>query len=118
MTSSFMEYFAKYTAHLDSAAKGTLTSAHFSNITAALLLTEELMSECDESQQNEMKHAISAVPGIASAASLILEHINDEGRNLSYNGHLWNQSFYSFSSGVRFNRGSTVYSIIMYSLCI
>lgn len=78
MVSIFVEYFVRTTLQLDVPGI-TLSSDDFDNITAVLLLIEELVSEATNDQQEEIKHAICEISDIAKAASVLLEHMNDEG---------------------------------------
>lgn len=81
MVSVFTEYFVKLMIRLDLPG-GKLFSAEFDNIAAVLLLIEELILESSESQQDEIKHVICDIADVAKAASLLLEHLNDQGTTL------------------------------------
>ena len=56
-----------------------LSSADFDNCSACLFLIEQLKLEANE---EEMMRIFSQVPGFARSATLLLEHMSDEGTYL------------------------------------
>ena len=78
MVSEFTEYFIRVMLQLD-APKGMLSSAEFDNVAAVLLLIEELILESCDNEKKEIKHTLCGTSDVAKSASLLMEHLNDEG---------------------------------------
>ena len=75
----FTENFVKYITLLDSPESKQLTANEFNNITASLLLLEELLFKSNDIEQEKIKSIIIKYPDIAKAASILIEHLHDEG---------------------------------------
>ena len=78
MASNFTEYFVKLMLRLDIPG-GMLSSAEFDNVAAVLLLIEELISESSEREKEDIKYAICGISDIAKSATLLMEHLDDQG---------------------------------------
>ena len=90
LVSVLMEYFVKHMVPLDSPKNSRkLTVGEFDNIAASLLLTETLISGCDNQMQKEIQDVVTSNPDVAKASSVLIEHLRDDGNKFfSYNSVL------------------------------
>lgn len=82
LMSFFGSTIVKMMAQLDS-PKGELTASQFDDVMALLLLIEQLHGavHSNENLQKQLNHALSQIPEFAKSSSLLLEHMNDKGKN-------------------------------------
>ena len=83
LASILTKYFVESLTSLDSSEKSQLTVSEFDNVAASLLLIEVMLSASSNRMLKEIQNVISMTPRVAKASSLLMEHLYDDGIDIS-----------------------------------